>query len=1047
MPGRVRIFAVLIVAGPALAQSAAAGPLINRAYTEKARYLPGESVAIHVELQNTTGAAWSGAVSLEIRLGTVVVHEAQSAVALSAQSGVTEQVFAWTAPQLDYRGYSVEVRAGAVDQAVTAIDVSSDWTRFPRYGYLTQFYNGQPQATSAALIRQLVEDYHLDALQFYDWMWRHEKVIQRPRPGVVNDPWIDWRGAAISFGVLEDLIAAAHSRSVAAMPYFQIYGAREDYATLSGVDPQWGIYADPGHATQHAHDLKSAEGIWLYLFDPANTAWQNHLMGEVDDAILALDFDGVHFDQLGYKNPIYSYAGVQLDFSSGWSFQQMLARARAELDGLAAQQAPAVGRRAVTFNLVGAQVDGWGAPEVVSQGDCDFLYAEVWGNERYQGIVDYVRWTRGGAGGAALVLPSYLNYYDEMPEFSAPAARLATAAFAVAGAYRLELGDGDHMLSHEFFPWVRKQMTPGLRAAMKGYYSFLTAYQNVLFDRALDDGDQGAQWIAISGANVSTVPGGDAIWVQRRKTDAYSVVHLVNLLGNDDQWRNPANAPAVLTDLPVTVHVGAGAAVDSVVAVSPDDGGVQTELAFSLGSDITGPYVAFTLPRLEYWTTLFIHRRLSAPASGRYEAEDGLKTNVAVDTDHGGYSGAAFVDEFTSGANEGVAFSICVPADGVYDLRWGYANGGRIAASRSVYVDGAYAGDVVFPPLQNWDAWAETSKALQLSAGPREVVVGFGGSGAINLDYLDVPAPTNGLRGQYFDAPAFADAVMTRVDATIDFDWAGGAPDSSMGSDTFMARWSGWVRPPLTGRYTFTVDADDDARLFVNDVMLVDDWDGAGTPPQSGEIVLAGGQWYRIVLAYREVSGSAHVALKWSAPGLNEQIVPEDRLKPDGCTLDDQPPTAPADLTASAGAAQSIALQWSPSTDDVALAGYEVLRDGLSVAFTSTSGFADATPLAGAMYTYVVRARDVLGNTSAPSLPAMVTAPGTRVLGDIDGDGMVTVTDFSRFGDCFAGPGVTPDPVAPPTAGECLAAFDADGDTDVDLADFGALMPLFVTVP
>ncbi len=58
------------------------------------------------------------------------------------------------------------------------------------------------------------------------------------------------------------------------------------------------------------------------------------------------------------------------------------------------------------------------------------------------------------------------------------------------------------------------------------------------------------------------------------------------------------------------------------------------------------------------------------------------------------------------------------------------------------------------------------------------------------------------------------------------------------------------------------------------------------------------------------------------------------------------------------------------------------------------------------------------------------------LLGDFDLDGLVNLADFAQFVECMFGPQVEPDPPPPTTPSDCLDAFDADHDGDVDLLDF-----------
>ncbi|MEV7041052.1 discoidin domain-containing protein [Amycolatopsis sp. NPDC051061] len=87
---------------------------------------------------------------------------------------------------------------------------------------------------------------------------------------------------------------------------------------------------------------------------------------------------------------------------------------------------------------------------------------------------------------------------------------------------------------------------------------------------------------------------------------------------------------------------------------------------------------------------------------------------------------------------------------------------------------------------------------------------------------------------------------------------------------------------------------------------------------------------------------------------------------------DTQAPTTPVGLTAGTTTATSAALTWSAATDNVGVAGYDILRDGTAVATSTTPSYTDngLTPDTG--YSYAVRARDAAGNVSGTSTPVTV---------------------------------------------------------------------------
>jgi chitodextrinase len=87
-------------------------------------------------------------------------------------------------------------------------------------------------------------------------------------------------------------------------------------------------------------------------------------------------------------------------------------------------------------------------------------------------------------------------------------------------------------------------------------------------------------------------------------------------------------------------------------------------------------------------------------------------------------------------------------------------------------------------------------------------------------------------------------------------------------------------------------------------------------------------------------------------------------------------PTAPTGLAATASSS-SVALTWNAATDDTAVAGYTVNRDGTALGTTASgaTSWTDPTVTPGASYTYTVAAVDTSANTG-PAATLAVAVPG-----------------------------------------------------------------------
>jgi hypothetical protein len=141
-----------------------------------------------------------------------------------------------------------------------------------------------------------------------------------------------------------------------------------------------------------------------------------------------------------------------------------------------------------------------------------------------------------------------------------------------------------------------------------------------------------------------------------------------------------------------------------------------------------------------------------------------------------------------------------------------------------------------------------------------------------------------GLTGAYYSNQlrTFTNPpTLTRIDATVDFDWGSGSPDPSISVDTFTVIWTGLVQPQFNETYTFYTTTDDGVRLWVNGQLLVDEWVDQGATEWNGSIALQSGRLYPITMEYYENGGSASAQLAWSSPSTVKAVIPQSQLYSD----------------------------------------------------------------------------------------------------------------------------------------------------------------------
>lgn len=138
---------------------------------------------------------------------------------------------------------------------------------------------------------------------------------------------------------------------------------------------------------------------------------------------------------------------------------------------------------------------------------------------------------------------------------------------------------------------------------------------------------------------------------------------------------------------------------------------------------------------------------------------------------------------------------------------------------------------------------------------------------------LQQAAEINGLVGEYYANRTLEGQPVYRLDEKIDFDWENNSPMDNIPADSFSVRWSGFIRVPETGRYTFYVKSDDGARVWIDGELVFDYWLAQSATERSFEIDMVAGKQYSIRVEYYEVNRTASMRLSWESASIAKEVI------------------------------------------------------------------------------------------------------------------------------------------------------------------------------
>ncbi len=118
-------------------------------------------------------------------------------------------------------------------------------------------------------------------------------------------------------------------------------------------------------------------------------------------------------------------------------------------------------------------------------------------------------------------------------------------------------------------------------------------------------------------------------------------------------------------------------------------------------------------------------------------------------------------------------------------------------------------------------------------------------------------------KGEYFNNMNLAGAPsVVRNDAAINFNWGQGWPDTRISADHFSVRWTRTLFFNA-GTFRLTARADDGIRVFVDNVLIIDEWHPATGQPYTADVTLATGN-HTLRVEYFEDGGSASAFFTWA---------------------------------------------------------------------------------------------------------------------------------------------------------------------------------------
>ena len=514
----------------------------------KATFAPGEP--IEVELRGGDGPSLVTLYRLDRKLAAIEVPAGQRVA---------------TFPPQEEGGYGVEAYG-----ARTALDVLTDPFARARYGFVSNFDHGREVDEVADNVRRL----HLNAVQFYDWMYRHARLLPPA------ERFTDALGRELSLDTVCRFATVLRNAGSVPMGYAAVYAAgREEW-------PDWqttGLYRPGGEPWKLGENF-------LYIVDPTNERWQAHLASELRGAQERVGFGGFQLDQYGAPKRALRADGREVDLAA--AFPQLIDRLAADLP-----------QAKLVFNNVN-DFPTWTTATTRQ----DAVYVEVWPpHTQLADLTKIIETAHLLAPEKSVIVAPYLSLYRDPDQAQARATQdILLATLFSHGAAAILHGESHAVLTDPYFV-DHVELDAESEATTRCYYDFAVRYGDLLFDRSAVDvtsthlGGINKEIRVDAPVTVTVAPEAGSLWARAVRLSDGLLVSLIDLSSQTDTvWDAPKNPGRPLSGVRLNLE---RSSVDTphFLFADPND----TIALAELEAETDGNYHSVALPDFRIWSIVW----------------------------------------------------------------------------------------------------------------------------------------------------------------------------------------------------------------------------------------------------------------------------------------------------------------------------------------------------------------------------------------------------------------------------------------------------------